>query len=94
MRLRLRWRAEWRYRRDELSDGLRDDGLAVAGRAVHEHRVPGVDRGPELIQHALADHQVRERLAHALAGGAAWHGLFELGMYRRYCSNGTGATPT
>ena len=29
---------------EQVVDGLRDDGLAVARRAVDEHRVAGVDR--------------------------------------------------
>ena len=53
----------------QLLDGLGDDGLAIAGRPVDEHRVAGVDRGPELVHHAVADDEVREGLAHALARG-------------------------
>ena len=37
---------------EQIVDGLRDDRLAVAGRAVDEHRVPGVDGGPELVHDA------------------------------------------
>ena len=45
---------------EQVVDRLRDDRLAVSGRAVDEHRVAGVDRRAELIQHVLADDQMRE----------------------------------
>ena len=37
---------------------FRDDGLAVARRAVEEQRLAGVHRRPELIEHRVVDDQV------------------------------------
>src|SRR5690242_16762235 len=53
----------------QASDRLRDHRLSVARRAVHEHRMTGVDGRAHLVQHALADHEVRERVANTLARG-------------------------
>ena len=50
---------------EQVPDGLGDHGLAVAGRAVDEHRVSGGDRGADLVEHPLAEHEVRERVADA-----------------------------
>ena len=55
---------------EQVVDGLRDDGLAVAGRAVDEHRVAGIDRRSELVEDLVADDEMRERSSHALARGA------------------------
>ena len=46
----------------QLADGLRNDRLAIARRAVDENRVAAVDRRTELIEHALAEHQVSKRV--------------------------------
>ena len=51
----------------QVADRLRDDRLAVARRAVDEHRVAGVDRRTELIEHALADTRCENALRNALA---------------------------
>ena len=56
-------------------NGLRNDRLAVSRRAVDEHRVPRVDGRAELIEHALADDQMLERVADAVARGGAGRGL-------------------
>ena len=58
---------------EQVADALRDDRLAVAGRAVDEQRVAGVDGRPERIDHAIAEHEVPARLADPLARGAARH---------------------
>ena len=79
---------------EQVADRLGDDRLAVARRAVDEHRVRRADGGPDLVEHALAEHEVRERLAHAVAcnrRGTA----FAIGLrYATYWASGTGATPT
>ena len=62
---------------EQIVNRLRDDRLAVARRAVHEHRVPGIDGGPELVQDPLADHQVREGLAHVRASHLVGYGGLE-----------------
>ena len=51
----------------QVPDGLGDYCLAVSGRSVHEHRVSGCDRRPELIEHLLTDDEMRERVADACA---------------------------
>ena len=51
---------------EQFLDGLRDHRLAVARRPVDEHRVAGVDGGPQLVHHAVADDQMRKSLPHAL----------------------------
>ena len=51
---------------EQTSDRLRDDRLAVPGRSVDEHRMCGADRRAHLIEDALAQHEMRERLAHAV----------------------------
>ncbi len=51
----------------EVPDRLGNDRLAVSGRAVNEHRVSGGDRRPELVEHLLTDHEMRERVADACA---------------------------
>ena len=60
---------------EQAANRLRDDGLAVSRRAVDEHRMAGVDRGTELVEHAIADHEMRKRLPNAvrvaLCGAAA-----------------------
>src|SRR5262245_46779172 len=38
--------------------------------------MPGINRGTELIEHLLTDHQVRKRFTHALARRATRHRLF------------------
>ena len=48
---------------EDVLDALRDDRLAVSRRAVDEQRVGAVDRRAELIEHAIAQHEVAERLA-------------------------------
>ncbi len=58
----------------QVADGLGDDRLSVPGRAVHEHRVSGRDRGPKLVEHLLADDEVRERVADACARDGARDG--------------------
>ena len=62
---------------EQIMNRLRDDRLAIARRAVHEHRVPGIDGGPELVQDALADHQMREGLAHVRASHLVGYGGLE-----------------
>ena len=52
---------------EQVANRLRDDRLAVAGRAVDEQRVAGIDRGAELIEHALSEHQMLKRVADAVA---------------------------
>src|SRR5688500_8227652 len=42
----------------EMTDGLRDHSLAVARRAVDEHRMPCRDRRTDLIENLLTDDQV------------------------------------
>jgi hypothetical protein len=44
----------------QVGDDLGDGGLAVAGRAVEEHRAAGVDGRPELVEEAAGQHQVLE----------------------------------
>ena len=81
---------------EQVADRLRDDRLAVAGRAVDEHRVAAVDRRAELIEHALAEHQVR-RTPRARASRVASRGVAARrtsACTRSYCASGTGATPT
>ena len=51
----------------QIANGLRDDRLAVARRAVDEHRVAGGNGRSDLVEHLVADDQVRERLPHAIA---------------------------
>ena len=58
---------------EQVPDRLRDDRLSVSRRAVDEQRVRAVDGRSELIQHAFAQHQVRERLADAPAGRRLRH---------------------
>ena len=58
----------------QVPDRLGDDRLAVSGRAVHEHRVSGGDRRPELVEHLLTDHEMRERVADACARNRARDG--------------------
>ena len=45
---------------ERAADAFRDDGLAVAGRAVEEQRLAGVHRRPELVEHRLVDDQLVE----------------------------------
>ena len=52
---------------EQVANRLRDDRLAVAGRAVDEQRVSGVDRRAELIEHALPEDEVLKGIAHATA---------------------------
>ena len=52
---------------EQVANRLRDDRLAVAGRAVDEQRMPGIDRGAELIEHALAEHEMPKGVAQAVA---------------------------
>ena len=47
---------------EEVADRLGNDGLAVAGRPVDEQRVGAVDGRPELIEHAVAEDEVRKRV--------------------------------
>ena len=56
---------------EQIADRLRDDRLAVSGRAVDEHRVAGVDGRAELVEHAVADDQMRERLLERVPRRAA-----------------------
>jgi hypothetical protein len=63
---------------EQLLDRLRDDGLAVAGRTVDEHRVGGVNGGTKLVHDPFADDEMAEGLAHALAGCAMRRLLLEL----------------
>ena len=49
----------------QIPNRLCDDGLAVAGRSVDEERVPGGYRGPELVQHLVAQDQMGERVTDA-----------------------------
>ena len=46
---------------------FRDHGLAVPGRAVQEYRFARVDRRPELLEHVVADDEMREALPHPIA---------------------------
>jgi len=62
---------------EQVPDGLRDDGLPVARRAVDEQGVPGANRRADLVQDPIAQHQVRERLAHALGAHVVRHRLPE-----------------
>ena len=56
---------------EQVANRLRDDRLAVAGRAVDEQRVAGIDGRAELIEHALPEHEVPEGIAKAVARRAA-----------------------
>ena len=52
---------------ERAADAFRDDGLAVAGRAVEEQRLAGVHRGPEQVLHRVVHdepfaHRVDPRL--------------------------------
>ena len=58
----------------QVPDRLGNDRLAVSGRAVDEHRVSGGDRRPELVEHLLTDHEMRERVADACARNRARDG--------------------
>src|SRR4030095_1403840 len=60
---------------EQPADRLRNHGLAVAGRSVHEHRMGRADGGANLIEDALAQHQMRERLSHACASDRSRHGI-------------------
>ena len=51
----------------QVSNRLRDHRLAVAGGAVDEHRVGGRDGRADLVEHAVAQHQMAERAPHAFA---------------------------
>ncbi len=79
---------------EQISNGLRDDGLAVAGGPVDEHRVAGVDGRAELIEHALADDEVREGLLNRSRVATRGAAFLKVAMYCRYWSSGTGAAPT
>ncbi len=52
---------------ERAAQAFGDHGLAVSGRAVEEHRLAGVDRRAELLEHLVADDQVREALPQPLA---------------------------
>ena len=52
---------------EQIVNGLRDDRLAVAGGPIDEHGMSAIDGRPELVEDAIADHQVRKRVADALA---------------------------
>ena len=52
---------------EQVANGLRDDRLAIARRAVDEHRVAGIDRRSELVEHPIADHEVGKGLPHAFS---------------------------
>src|SRR4051794_8804315 len=62
---------------EQLADGLRDDGLAIPRGPVHEHRMAGIYRRPKLIEHLLANDQVRERIPDAIAGRGPGRSLQE-----------------
>ena len=52
---------------EQVANRLRDDRLAVAGRAVDEQRVAGIDRRAELIEHALPEDEMLKGIANAAA---------------------------
>src|SRR5262249_36974256 len=43
---------------EKISNGLRDDRLAVSGRTVDEQRMSRGDRRSQLIQHVVAEHEM------------------------------------
>ncbi len=45
---------------EHVANRLGDHGLAVSRGAIDEERVPGGDRGPELVEHSPIEDQVRE----------------------------------
>ena len=51
----------------QVANRLGDYRLSIPRRAVHEHRVSGRNGRPELVEHLLADHQVRKGVADACA---------------------------
>ena len=51
---------------DRAPEALGDDALAVPRRAVEKDRLVGVDRRPELLEHAVADDEVREAVTQPL----------------------------
>ena len=62
---------------EQVADRLRDDRLAVAGRPVDEERVPGVHGRTELIEHPLAQDEVRKRFPDLGAGDQPGIGRLE-----------------
>jgi len=46
---------------DNTAHRFGDRGLAVAGRAVQEDRLAGIDRRADLVEHLRGDHQILER---------------------------------
>ena len=61
-------------------DALGDAGLAVAGAAVEEQRLVADERGPQLVEQFVGQHQVAKGLAQAVAaqphlGGLGLHHL-------------------
>src|SRR6185369_4126870 len=47
---------------EDAADLLGDRGLAVAGRAVEQHRAAGIDRRPDLVDEGFRDHEIGESL--------------------------------
>ena len=52
---------------DGAAHAVGDHRLAVAGRAVEEHGLVRVDRGAELLEDVIGNHQVRESVPQPLA---------------------------
>ena len=71
-----------------------DDRLAVPGRPVEEHRLAGVDRRAELLEHVVADDQVREALRAAARDRCSRAPPPARASARRSAASGTGAGPT
>ena len=55
-----------------VANRFRDDGLAVSWRPVHEKGMPCGDGGAELVEHSIAEHEVRECPLNRLSRHAHW----------------------